>query len=68
MDVSQRAHDAEFGEDGPSESESAAYVAKLEARIERLLGTCRDALQTFERRFPDSPTTADLRAALEGES
>jgi hypothetical protein len=43
--------------------------SRLIAAAPDLLAAARDALETFERRFPNSPTTVDLReviAAAEG--
>lgn len=38
--------------------------ARLIAAAPDLLAAAIDALETFERRFPDSPTAHDLRAAI----
>lgn len=38
--------------------------ANLMAAAPDLLAAAIDALETFERRFPDSPTAHDLRAAI----
>lgn len=43
MDLSQRAHDREFGEDREPESELAAYVAKLEAASQDLEAKLRES-------------------------
>lgn len=45
MDISQRAHDEEFGEDGPSESELAEYARALEGENARLAAICRLAAE-----------------------
>lgn len=39
-------------------------TAALLAAAPDLLAAAIDALETFERRFPDSPTAHDLRAAI----
>jgi hypothetical protein len=46
-----------------SEEEKTAN-ARLIAAAPDLLAAAIDALETFERRFPDSPTAHDLRAAI----
>jgi hypothetical protein len=49
--------------DAPVRGSPRANAALISASPD-LLAACEAALETFERRFPMSPTTADLRAAI----
>lgn len=52
------------GEGRPLTEPERLANARLIAAAPDLLAAAIDALETFERRFPDSPTAHDLRAAI----
>lgn len=54
MDVhTQAAHDREYGEDGPRESEAGERIRKLEERVAELEGLLCDALEAHGKRQSD---------------